>query len=94
MATLFILHGHWETTDERGVTIVTASFSENEVIRMLSDIVENKAMNYCKLEGESVTEDCGATMYERVDMDNHGFVGFYITLHDVVIPKTIKDKVY
>lgn len=92
MATIFILHGHWETMNERGVTIVKASYSEDEVIRVLNGIVENGASKYCKIEGDSVTEDYRATMYERTDTANHDFLGFYITPHQVNIPEAVEQE--
>lgn len=94
MATLFILHGHWETMEERGMAIVKASYSEDEVIRILNGIVENGASKYCKIEGDSVTEDYRATMYERTDSVNHEFLSFYITPHQVEIPDTVEQESY
>ncbi len=94
MATIFILHGHWETMNERGMTIVKASYSEDEVIRILNGIVENGAAKYCKIEGNSVTEDYRATMYERTDAENHEFLGFYITPHQVNIPESVEQEIY
>lgn len=94
MATLFILHGHWETMEERGMTIVKASYSEDEVIRILNGIVENGASKYCKIEGDFVTEDYRATMYERTDSVNNEFLGFYITPHQVEIPDTLEQESY
>ena len=86
--TVYVLHGHWETTEERGATIVGTSLTESELVSKLSDIA-NRAKEYCSLHEAELEIEQSDTMFEMRDMQDGDFIGFYIVeqvlgVHDLV----------
>ena len=78
--TVYVLHGHWETMDERGVTVVCVSVKEEDTIKRLKEIADSKARDYCTLTGPILHENRSDSEYE-LSCNHGGFVGFYITEH-------------
>jgi len=76
---VYVLHGHWETQDDRGVIIACVSIKEEKVKEELKIIAETKARGYCKLCEDELKIENSDTMFEMRDMKYGGFVGFYIT---------------
>lgn len=94
MEELYVLHGHWETSDERGVITVKTSFDENECIKLLDKIAETRGSEYCNLNDTKLEIEHSDTEFEMRDMEDGGFIGFYITQHLVEIPEEIEESIY
>lgn len=92
-AELYVLHGHWETENERGVGVVEVSFIEGEVISRLNKIADNKASEYCIIDCENLEIEHRGTVFEMRDMDNGDFVGFYVTKHILEMPDSVMEEI-
>ena len=90
MEKVYVLHGHWETAEDRGVITIKVSFDEDELIRMLNEIAESRAEEYCEINDEKLEIEHSDTEFEMRDMIDGGFVGFYITQHLVEIPEYMR----
>jgi len=84
MKTVYVLHGHWETSDERGVKVVCVKEKEEDAIQQLQHIICTNASEYVSF--VNITRDINSlevyesdTCYEVRDMQDGDFVGFYIT---------------
>lgn len=75
---VYVLHGHWETLDDRGVTVVCVTSKKEKAIDELRKIAETKAKEYCELCEDELEIDDDDTMFEMRDMKDGGFIGFYI----------------
>ena len=89
---VYVLHGHWDTMYERGVTVVCTEHHERDAIKKLAEIAETKGREYCELgEGEIEIEQTD-TMLEI--HDDIGFIGFYITEHKMELGDTLEELIY
>ena len=90
--TVYVLHGHWDTSVERGVTVVSVEKNERDAVKKLAEIAESKGKEYCELgDGELEIEQTD-TMLEIYD--NIGFIGFYITEHKMELGDTLEEIIY
>lgn len=92
--TVYVLHGHWETAEGRGVTVVSTELREREAVKKLAEIAETKAGDYCKLCEDKLEVEQTDRMFEMRDMVDGGFVGFYITEHKMELGGTVETLVY
>ena len=91
---IYVLHGHWETVEERGMITVKASFDESKCIKLLNEIAETEGVKYCILNDEKLDIEHDSTRLEIRDMEDGGFIGFYITEHIVDIPEELEEVIY
>lgn len=90
---VYVLHGHWDTIENRGVVVVCTTFDEKEAIKKLVEIADTKAAEYCKLCDEKLVIDIDIRMFEMQDMMYGGFVGFYIVEQKMEIAEHIVESI-
>ena len=93
-ATVYVLHGHWETAEDRGVTVVCTKLKLNDAVNELAKIAETNGRDYCELCEDKLEVEHDDTMLEIRDMVDGGFIGFYITEHRIELDNTFETVIY
>lgn len=75
---IYVLHGHWDTTEERGAIVVCVTPNKEKAKRLLDEIAKDNAAEYVSLCEEELEIDLEDTYLEIKDMKYGGFAGFYI----------------